>query len=138
MGVVGALAELALVAFGLFLIGLACVAIAKPAIAERFLASFASSAKTHYTEQAFRLLIGASLVVLSPVMWQPDLFNIIGWIIVVSSMGLLLIPWQWHHRFGQRVIPLIVRYLGLYAMGLAGFGILLLLGVFLGSHVSSR
>lgn len=128
--IVRAFAESVVVVFGIFLIGLACVAFAKSPIAERFFTSFASSARTHYTEQAFRLVIGASIVVLSPEMWQADLFRIVGWVIVGSSLGLLLIPWQWHHRFGKRVIPLMIRHVRLYAAGLAVFGILLLIGVF--------
>jgi hypothetical protein len=126
---VSLLAELVVVLFALFLVGLALVAFAKPAIAERFFSAFANSARTHYTEQAFRLLIGASLVVLSPAMWQANFFRIVGWIIVISSVGLLVIPWRWHHRFGQRVMPLVFRHLRLYAVGLTAFGVLLLVGV---------
>jgi hypothetical protein len=124
------LAGIVVVACGLFLIGLTAVVFAKPALAERFFMSFASSARTHYVEQALRLLLGASLVVLSPTMWQTNLFRLIGWAIVVSSVGLILIPWTWHHRFGERVLPLIVRHMRLYAVGLFGFGALLLYGVF--------
>jgi hypothetical protein len=124
------LASIVVVAFGLFLIGLTGVIFARPRLAERFLLSFASSARTHYVEQAFRLLFGASLVVRSPVMWQTDVFWLIGWAIVVSSIGLLLIPWRWHHRFGARVLPMIVRHRKLYSVGLFAFGVLLLYGVF--------
>ena len=125
----GLLAAIVVVACGLFLIGLTGVIFAKPARAERFLMSFASSARAHYVEQAFRLLIGASLVVLSPDMWQTDIFRIIGWAIVVSSIALILIPWRWHHRLGLRVLPKIVRHMRLYAVGLFAFGALLLYGV---------
>jgi hypothetical protein len=124
------LAAIVVVACGLFLIGLSVVIFANPALAERFFMSFASSARTHYAEQALRLLIGASLVVLSPAMWQTNMFRLLGWAIVVSSAGLILIPWRWHHRFGERVLPLIVRHMRLYALGLFGFGALLLYGVF--------
>jgi hypothetical protein len=120
------------VAFGLILIGFTGVAFAKPKIAERFLMSFASSARTHYVEQVFRLLIGVALVVLSPAMWQPNLFWIVGWAIVVSSVVLLCVPWQWHHRFGERVLPMVVRHLRLYAVGSLTFGALVLYGVFAG------
>lgn len=92
------LAAIVVVAFGFFLIGLTGVVFAKPALAERFFMSFESSARTHYMEQAFRLLIGASLVLLSPAMSQPAVFRLFGWAIVVTSVGLILIPWQWRHR----------------------------------------
>lgn len=118
------------VAFGLFLIGLRGVIFATPALAERFVMSFASSARAHYVEQTLRLLIGASLVVLSPTMWQGDWFRLIGWAIVVTSVGLILIPWRWHHRLGELVLPKLVRHMRLYAVGLFAFGVLLLYSVF--------
>jgi hypothetical protein len=105
------------------------VAFAKPAVAERFLAAFASSARTHYAEQCVRLLVGAALVVRSPTMWQANCFWLLGWAIVVSSVVLLCIPWQWHHRLGERVLPLLIRHLRLYSAGSFVFGALLLYGV---------
>ena len=125
-------AAVVVVGFGLLLIVLTGVAFAKPAIAERFLMRFASSARTHYIEQIFRLLIGAALVVLSPAMWQPTMFWLVGWAIVVSSAALMCIPWQWHHRLGERMLPIVVRHLRLYAVGSLAFGALILYGVFAG------
>lgn len=126
------MAAVVVVGFGLLLIVLTGVAFAKPAIAERFLMRFASSARTHYVEQVFRLLIGAALVVLSPAMWQPTMFWLVGWAIVVSSAALMCIPWQWHHRLGERMLPIVVRHLRLYAVGSLAFGALILYGVFAG------
>ncbi|HZF28947.1 MAG TPA: hypothetical protein VE907_07505 [Gammaproteobacteria bacterium] len=125
-------ATIVVVAFGLVLIAFTGVVFAKPAIAERFLRRFASSARTHYIEQVFRLLVGTALVVLSPAMWQPKMFWLVGWAIVVSSAALVCVPWQWHHRFGERVGPIFFRHLRLYAAGSFAFGSLLLYGVFAG------
>jgi len=127
-----AVAAIVVVAFGVVLIAFAGVAFARPVIAERLLKPFASSARAHYVEQAFRLLIGAALVVLSPAMWQPKVFWLVGWAIVVSSAALICVPWRWHHRFGERIRPMFSRYLWLYAAGACAFGGLLLYGVFAG------
>ena len=121
-----------LVAFGLFLVGLTVVVFAKPAVAERFFMSFASSARAHYTEQIVRLLIGASLIVRSGVMWQPKVFWLVGWGIVVSSLVLILTPWQWHDRFGEEVRPMLIRHMKLFAVGLLAFGVSLIYGVLTG------
>jgi hypothetical protein len=129
-------AAVVVVGFGLLLIVLTGVALAKPVIAERFLIRFASSARTHYVEQIFRLLIGAALIVLSPAMWQPIMFWLVGWAIVVISAALMCVPWQWHHRFGKRLLPIVVRHLRLYAIGSLAFGALLLYGVFAGGRVA--
>ena len=126
------LAAIVVVVFGLSLITFTGVVFAKQAIAERFLMGFASSARTHYVEQVLRLLIGAALVVLSPAMWHPRIFWLVGWAIVVSSAGLMCVPWQWHHRFGERVQPMLVQHLRLYAVAAFAFGALLLYGLFAG------
>lgn len=123
-------ATIVVVAFGLLLIGFTAVVFATPSLAERFLESFASSARAHYVEQTFRLIIGSSIVVLSPAMWQAKLFWLIGWAIVVSSIALILVPWRWHHRFGVLMLPTVVRHLKVYAVGVFSFGCLLLYGVF--------
>ena len=125
-----ALAGIAVVAFGLVLIGFAGVVFVRPAPARRFLLSFASSARAHYLEQVIRLLIGASLVVRSPLMLQSQVFLLLGWVIVVTSMGLMLVPWRWHHRLGERVLPVLVRHIELYAVSLLAFGAVLLYSVF--------
>ncbi len=124
------LAALVVVSCGLALTAFTGVVFARPALAERFLRSFASSARAHYVEMVFRLLIGTSLVVLASAMWPATLFRIIGWAIVISSVALLLMPWQWHHRFGTRVLPTLIRRMKVYAIGAFAFGCLLLYGVF--------
>ncbi len=129
MTIMSAAAGAILVAFGLFLVGLTVVVFAKPAVAERFFMSFASSARAHYTEQIVRLLIGVSLIVRSGVMWQPKVFWLVGWGIVVSSLVLMLTPWQWHDRFGEEVRPMLLRHMKLFAVGLLAFGVLLIYGV---------
>ena len=53
------LAQTVIIGFAVFILGVTVVVFAKPALAERFFMAFASSARAHYTEQAFRLSIGA-------------------------------------------------------------------------------
>lgn len=115
-------------AFGAGLIGLALVAAVKPPRAERFLRCFASSATAHFTEQASRLILGAALVIFAPSMWHQDLFEILGWLMIVTAVGLMLIPWRWHHKFGQWAIPLAIRHLKLFAVGAVALGLFILYG----------
>ena len=129
-------AAVVVVVFGLSLITFTGMAFAKPARAERFLMAFATSARTHYVEQAVRILVGASLVVLSSTMWQPKMFWLFGWAIVGSSAALICLPWQWHDRLGELVRPMLVRYLKLYAVGAFALGLLLLYGFFAGGRAA--
>lgn len=137
MTMISAVAGTILVVFGFFLIGCTVVMFAKPAVAERFLLSLASSARIHYTEQVVRLLVGVSLLIRSAAMWQPKVFWFVGWAIVLSSSVLILTPWQWHHRFAEKVGPVVIRHMKLYAVGLLAFGALLIYGVLTGVSLNA-
>jgi hypothetical protein len=115
--------------FGVFLIGLAVLIAIKPVVAERFLRSFASSARTHFAEQALRLIAGGAMVLFAPSMWHPDLFRLFGWLIVVTAVALLLLPWRWHLEFGKRAIPSVVRHMKLFGLGAFALGMLVFYGV---------
>jgi uncharacterized protein YjeT (DUF2065 family) len=115
-------------AFGLGLLGLAVVIAVKRPLAERFLHLFATSARAHYTEQVLRLVVGTAIVIFSPSMWYSYPFQVFGWLIVVTTIGLLLVPWQWHHRFAERVIPLAVRHLRIYGVAAFALGVFILYG----------
>ncbi len=114
---------------GVYLIAFTAVVAVKPLRAERFLKSFASSARAHYTEQAVRMITGASIIIFASSMWYPDLFMAFGWLLVVTTAGLLVIPWQWHHKFGTWAIPLAIRHLKFYAIGTAALGAFILYGM---------
>ncbi|MGK2926909.1 MAG: hypothetical protein ACSLE2_14950 [Lysobacterales bacterium] len=116
------LSGIVVVCFCLFLIGLAVVIVTTPSRAERFLRSFARSAPAHYTEQGLRLLVGAAFVGFASSMWYPELFKLFGWLIVVTTAGLLLIPWQWHHKFATWVMPPVIRHMRLFAVGAFALG----------------
>ena len=46
------------------------------------------------------------MVIFAPSMWYADLFKLFGWLIVVTAVALLLLPWRWHYEFGKWAIPL--------------------------------
>ena len=123
------LSGILVVAFGLFLIGLAVLIAIKPQFAERFLRSFASSARAHYTEQTLRLIAGGAMVIFAPSMWYPGLFILLGWMLAITAAALLLLPWQWHHEFGKRTMPLVIGHMSLFAVGAFGLGVLVFYGV---------
>ena len=122
------LSGIIVVAFGLALIGFAVLVAIERRRAERFLNLFARTARAHYTEQVSRLVIGTAIVIFSPAMWYSPVFAGFGWLIVVSSVALLLMPWRWHQRFGETARPLLIRYLKVYAVGAFALGVFILYG----------
>jgi hypothetical protein len=63
-------------------------------------------------------------------MWQANTFRIIGWAILVSSVALMLFPWQWHQQFGARILPFFIQHMRWYAVGALAFGLIILYAVF--------
>jgi hypothetical protein len=127
--VVRVLFGIVVIAFALFLIGLALVIAIWPPRAERVLRLFASSARAHYTEQALRMLVGISMVNLASDMRSPDLFQMFGWLMIVTTIGLLLVPWRWHRAFAARVMPQVYARMRLFAVGAFGLGVFILYNV---------
>lgn len=88
----------------------------RPGEAAKFLLGFASRADLHYLEIAIRILAGAAFVNSAPAMLAAPVFLAFGWILIVTSIALLLIPWRWHERFARRMVPRALEYLTLLAI----------------------
>jgi hypothetical protein len=117
---------------GLYLVGLAAVALLSPRRARLFLFSFASSATVHFLELSVRLMLGAALALYAPQMRYSALWTVIGWTVVATTIGILVMPWRWHQRFAAWSVPLATRNMVLFALGSLAGGIFVLLSVGLG------
>ncbi|QQS40612.1 MAG: hypothetical protein IPM63_14760 [Acidobacteriota bacterium] len=115
--------------FGLFLIGLAALCVFRRPAAERFLSGFAASAKAHFTEHTIRFIVGAAFIVSSPSTIFPPLFLIFGWVLVVTSAILLVLPWRWHREYAKWAVPMVLRRLRLFAFGSLALGAFILYGL---------
>lgn len=132
MTMVTVLASVLVLLAGLYLIGLAAVAFVLPQRAKVFLSSLASSAIAHYFEIFVRFVIGAALVMYAPQMKFASIFLLFGWVLVVTTIGLLAVPWRWHHRFASWAVPFATRNMPLFALGSFVGGVFVLLSVLLG------
>jgi hypothetical protein len=124
MSLIEILALAAIVLAALYLLALGAAALVVPARASRFLLGFASSQSIHLVELSVRLVVGVALVLYAPRMFLSGAFNLFGWVLLVTSACLLLVPWRWHHRFAQYVVPRVTRHLvlvGLVSLALGGF-----------------
>lgn len=116
-------------AAGLYLMALGSTALVAPSRASHFLLGFASSPLKHYLELAIRFLVGGAFVLAAPQLRFPGVFGFIGWILVATTVGLLIFPWRWHHRFARRVVPVALRFLPAIGVVSAVLGGLLLWAV---------
>jgi hypothetical protein len=67
-------------------------------------------------------------------MWFSDFFIISGWIMVLTTIGLSIIPWQWHHHFAQWTVPYATRRLWVIAVASFIFGGFVLASVIFGNE----
>ena len=133
MSVVTTLASALVVLAGMYLLGLAVTGLLWPQKAKAFLSSMASSALAHYVELLVRSLVGVAFILYAPHMRFAGVFLLLGWVLIVTTICLLAVPWQWHHRFASWSVPQATRYLPLLAFGSLACGAFVLVSVFLGS-----
>lgn len=130
------LAQLVVALAGLYLIVLGVAAAVRPALAKRFLEAHASSARVHFLELTLRLLIGVALVVASSRMRGADLALVFGWVLIVTTLALALVPWRAHHRFAEWSVPLATQRMWLIAVGAIAGGAVVLAALVLGPRVA--
>jgi uncharacterized protein YjeT (DUF2065 family) len=104
---------------------LGLLALARPATAKAFLGGFAGSALAHVSELAVRIVVGASFIVGSARLKFPALFAAFGWVLIATSIGLMMIPWRLHRRFAEWSVPQATRNMMLFAAGSLAAGCLL-------------
>ena len=126
------LSLLGVLAAGIYFVSLAVVTLAAPTQAVRFLQGFARSAPAHYLELFLRFVAGGAFVVRGPVMLLPQVFVAIGWLLIISTAVLCLVPWQWHCRFAQKTVPRALRFLPLVALASLGLGAMVILAALVG------
>lgn len=107
-------------ASGLWLIGVALLMALRPRrsldLLDRMVQKL-SAAKWPLTlvEQGLRILAGAALIVRSPASKLPVLFEVGGWMILITSVLVIVVPGRWHVAYGvwwfKKLTPGIVRAL---------------------------
>ncbi len=120
---------------GLYFIALAGVSLFIPAQAKRFLLGFAGSLQKHFAELFIRLLVGAAFVLHAPQTNISVVFSSFGWILLLTTAALLVIPWKWHRRFSQYSVPKATQYIKLIGLVSLALGGVILAAVFRGSAV---
>lgn len=116
---------------GFYFIALAAVSLFMPVQATRFSLGFADSALKHYAELFLRFVVGSAFILYAPRMRLSGAFTFFGWVLLVTTACLLLIPWRWHYRFAQHAVPRATRYITLIGLASLALGGFILAAVFL-------
>lgn len=118
---------------GVYLVALAGVSFLAPERASHFLLGFAGSALAHYVELLVRLVVGGAFLLYAPHMPFSSAFVAFGWLLVITTAGLFVVPWRRHHHFAQRSVPHAIRHLKLVGSASLAFGAVILAAVFRGA-----
>ena len=104
-------ARIIVAAVAIYFMALGAIALVRPQSARAFLLGFADTSLKHYTELVARLLAGAAMLLVARDSAYPAALAAFGWILVVSTAFMALMPWRLHHRFTQSAVPRALRYL---------------------------
>lgn len=116
-------------AAGLYLIALGISCFVRPDSTANFLLGHASSGVVHYLELAIRAIVGACLVHKAPALTHPPIFSLSGWVLIVTTAVLLLVPWRWHRQFTLRAVPHALRHIKLLGVSSIALGAVLAVSV---------
>lgn len=98
-----------------------------PDKALRVLRLTASTRTINNSEQGLRLIGALALLLHSPASKLPQVFEIVGWFIILSSLVLLVLPLKWHFAcaiwWADRLKPAAVRLVAPMS-ALAGIGLI--------------
>ena len=126
------LAFVIVAAAGLWLAAVALLMALRPNYCLHLLAKMtanleASNWRLQFTEQGLRVLVGAALIFRSPASKLPLTFEVAGWLLVASSLLIIVLPIRWHGNYGafwvERLTPWVIRVLS-PVPAIAGVGLI--------------
>ena len=126
------LALMVVAAAGLWLVGVAFLMALRPRyclqLFEKMSAKLErSNWRLQFTEQGLRVLAGVALIVRAPASKLPMVFTVAGWLLVATSLLIMVAPIRWHGAYGRwwvgRIGPMAIRVLSPVPV-MAGVGLI--------------
>ena len=118
-------AKMVVAAVAIYFLLLGAIALVRPQSARAFLLGFADTSLKHYAELVARLIVGGAMLLVARDSAYPTALAAFGWILVISTAFMALMPWRLHHRFAQSAVPRVLRYLPLIGVSSLTMGGLL-------------
>lgn len=93
------IAKYIVILFGIFLIGAGILMLFNPAKAREFLRKAGSTNFINYAEITIRMIPAAGLVIYAEFSKYPEIFRVLGWFMIATSLILYFVPRKIHHRY---------------------------------------
>jgi uncharacterized membrane protein YfcA len=88
--------------FGLFFIGVGLLMLIKPKKANLILRKAGSTNFINYAEITIRIIPALGLIISANNSKYPDILEIFGWLMLLTSLVLYVVPRQFHHKFAVK------------------------------------
>jgi hypothetical protein len=124
------LAKTILAAVAVFFLLLGLISLIRPNHAKRFLLGFAASAPKHYAELCARFVVGGAMLVVASHSTHSVALTAFGWLLIVTTAFMAIVPWGVHRRFTEVAVPKALRFLPIIGVTSVVLGGLLLWSVF--------
>jgi hypothetical protein len=124
-----AIALIVVAAAGLWLVGVAFLMALRPRYCLRLFEKMSANLnwRLQFTEQGLRVLAGVALIARAPASKLPLVFEVAGWLLVATSLLIMVAPMRWHGAYGKwwvkRLTPLVIRILSPFPAA-AGAGLI--------------
>jgi len=96
------IAKWVVIFFGLFIVFIGFIMLVKPKNARTTLRKAGSTNFINYAEITIRLIPATALILHSDFSKYPEAFKIFGWIMLITSLILYVVPRKLHHKFSMK------------------------------------
>ena len=96
------IAKWVVIFFGLFIVFIGFIMLVKPKNARTILRKAGSTNFINYAEITIRLIPATALIFHSDFSKYPEAFKIFGWIMLITSLILYVVPRKLHHKFSMK------------------------------------
>jgi len=96
------MAKYIVILFGAFIIFAGFLMLFRPKKARKTLQLAGSTNMINYTEITLRFIIAIALIVYAEFSKIPEVFTILGWFMLITSLILYAVPRKLHHQFSLR------------------------------------
>lgn len=88
--------------FGIFLILVGFLMLFAPSMARQTLRKAGSTNFINYSEITIRMIPATGLILYGEFSKSPDLFSVLGWFMIITSLLLYIVPRRIHHSYSLR------------------------------------
>jgi uncharacterized membrane protein YfcA len=93
------IAKYIVIIFGFYLIGVGLLMLLNPTKAREYLRKAGSTNLINYSEITIRMIPAAALVIYSGLSKYPEIFKLLGWFMIATSVVLYFVPRRFHQKY---------------------------------------